>query len=292
MTRTARPLGIVILGAIVLAACAPTAANAPALVSASSTAPLIAATATAEPAPAPTSQPTPTASVIEPEVVRSITGEANPLKQPVDVALDSTGNLFVLDAGNNRVQEFDSQGRPVAMWGQGGQGKGQFSLVESKTGNSVGGIAVDGSDDVYVADAFNDRIQKFDHAGKFVLQWGSKGSADGQFLRPTGVEADPQGNIYVYDALTDAIQKFKADGTFVSRFGGTGGGNKSNDPGYIAVGADGLVYECDAQLRTVEVYDADGRLVGIDIDHASLVVDLSRLDLESLPVSSLSLSKP
>jgi uncharacterized protein YuzE len=37
-------------------------------------------------------------------------------------------------------------------------------------------------------------------------------------------------------------------------------------------------------------FDADGHLVGIDIDHASKVVDLSRLDAQALPINSLSLT--
>lgn len=39
-------------------------------------------------------------------------------------------------------------------------------------------------------------------------------------------------------------------------------------------------------------FDAEGRLVGIDIDQASKIVDLSRLEAESLPLGALSISKP
>lgn len=196
--------------------------------------------------------------VIEPKIVRTIDGGSNQFDRPVDVALDSAGDLYVLDAGNDRVQEFNQQGNPRAMWGTPGKGEGQFNLVETTTGHAIGAIAVDGDNNVYVADALNYRIQKFDNSGNFLTQWGSKGTGDGQFLRPAGVDTDSQGNVYVYDVYTDVIQEFSPSGTFEARLGAKGGGNKSNDPSHIAVGTDGKIYESDSQLKQVEVYAAGG----------------------------------
>jgi len=52
--------------------------------------------------------------------------------------------------------------------------------------NTISGVAVDGSGNVYVADAGNYRIQKFTPDGIFITAWGSKGSEDGQFLSING----------------------------------------------------------------------------------------------------------
>ena len=70
----------------------------------------------------------------------------------VDIAVDSSGNVYVVDTGNDRVQKFDSNGTFIRTLGSNGTGNGQFSSPES--------IAVDSSGNVYVVDTFNYRVQK------------------------------------------------------------------------------------------------------------------------------------
>jgi len=70
-------------------------------------------------------------------------------------------------------------------------------------------IAVDGSGNVYVVDAGNNRIQEFDGTGAFIIKWGSFGSDDGQFDTPAGIAVDGNGNVYVVDAGNNRIQKFR-----------------------------------------------------------------------------------
>src|SRR5208337_2856582 len=55
--------------------------------------------------------------------------------------------------------------------------------------------AVDSHGNVYVADTYNYRIQKFDGSGAYLGSWGSQGSNPGQFDMPYGVAVDPQGNV-------------------------------------------------------------------------------------------------
>src|SRR4051812_19780863 len=64
----------------------------------------------------------------------------------------------------------------VKQWGSQGSVGGQF--------NSPYHVATDSSGNVYVADAGNNRIQKFDSSGNFLTAWGSSGSGDGQFNFP------------------------------------------------------------------------------------------------------------
>jgi tripartite motif-containing protein 71 len=59
------------------------------------------------------------------------------------------------------------------------------------------GIAVDLSNNIYVADSDNNRIQKFDNSGKFTTKIGSAGSGKGQLLVPAGVAVNSSGNVYV-----------------------------------------------------------------------------------------------
>ncbi len=69
------------------------------------------------------------------------------------MAVDSSGNVYVSDIGNSRIQKFTSTGTFITKWGSGGSGDGQFYYPF--------GVTVDSSGNVYVADTFNNRIQKF-----------------------------------------------------------------------------------------------------------------------------------
>jgi tripartite motif-containing protein 71 len=106
---------------------------------------------------------------------------------PSGVAVDSSGNVYVADSGNHRIQKFNSSGSFITKWDSYGPGDGQFY--------SPYGFAVDSSDNVYVADSENGRIQKFDAAGNFITKWGSYGSGDGQFYSPYGFAVDSSGNV-------------------------------------------------------------------------------------------------
>jgi tripartite motif-containing protein 71 len=66
---------------------------------------------------------------------------------PGVIIVDSEGNTYVTDQGNNRVQKFDSDGNFVTKWGSEGSGEGQF--------NSPLGISLDFEGNVYVVDTGN-----------------------------------------------------------------------------------------------------------------------------------------
>ena len=90
--------------------------------------------------------------------------------------MDPSGNLYVTDLYNDRVQHFATDGTFLAKWGSFGNGDGQFDTPT--------GVAVDRSGSVYVADLFNHRIQKFTSDGVFIHKWGSRDSGNGQFNLP------------------------------------------------------------------------------------------------------------
>jgi tripartite motif-containing protein 71 len=69
------------------------------------------------------------------------------------VATDGSGNVYVADSSNDRIQKFDASGAFLTTWGSLGSGNGQFNFPL--------GVATDGSGNVYVADSGNNRIQKF-----------------------------------------------------------------------------------------------------------------------------------
>ena len=179
---------------------------------------------------------------------------------PSGIAIDSSGNVYVADSGNYRIQEFTSNGSFVTKWGSYGTADGQF--IEPT------GIAVDSSGNVYVADSGNYRIQKFTGAGVFITKWGSNGVADGQFNYIADVAVDSSGNVYVADSGNYRIQKFTGAGVFITKWGSNGFGNGQFNPSYsgnvkymgVAVDLAGNVYVAEGSLE-VQKFTSDGAFV-------------------------------
>src|SRR5438128_3204049 len=90
------------------------------------------------------------------------------------LACDQTGNVYVVDTGNCRVQKFDNAGNFVHLWGM-------FGTAPSNFQNPTG-IAVDEKGVVYVCDTNNHRVQRFDaKMGSYLSKWGRQGGGEGQF---------------------------------------------------------------------------------------------------------------
>ena len=181
------------------------------------------------------------------------------------VAVDSSGNVYVVDSGDNRVVKFSNTGTFVVAWGctdadtepcRDGSGSGQF--------NSPSGVAVDSSGNVYVVDTGNYRVEKFTGSGTYVTQFGSYGFGNGQFSGPSlfgpqGVAVDLSGNVYVTDWGNHRVEKFTSSGSYVSQWGSAGSGNGqfggplANDgPQGIAVDSSGNAYVTDRGDDRVE----------------------------------------
>lgn len=81
---------------------------------------------------------------------------------PLSFDAGPDGRIYVLDAGNGRIQVFDSAGKYITQWGREGSGVGKFDFGNGATAEDfVGSVAVDADGIIYVADMGNKRIQKF-----------------------------------------------------------------------------------------------------------------------------------
>jgi C1A family cysteine protease/uncharacterized membrane protein len=177
-------------------------------------------------------------------------------KNPDGIDVDSSGNVFVADFYNDRIQKFNSSGTFLMKWGRSGSGNGQFRYPS--------GVATDSSDNIYVSDgtyegAVNHRIQKFGPDGTFLLKWGSYGSGDGQFNSSTSVAVDTSDNIYIADRGNNRIQKFSSNGTFLLKWGSIGSGDGHFiQPKGIAVDSSGNVFVADTKNHRIQKFSSSG----------------------------------
>jgi DNA-binding beta-propeller fold protein YncE len=178
---------------------------------------------------------------------------------PLGIAVNATGYVYVADTYNDRIQEFTSTGTYMTQWGgplTGGTGNGQFIYPD--------GIAVNATGYVYVADTLNNRIQEFDPSGTYVTQWGSSGTGNGQFNQPYGIAMNASDYIYVADSINSRIQVFTPSGTYVTQWGPLTGGTGNGQfiyPHGIAVNATGYVYVADTLNYRIQEFDPSGTYV-------------------------------
>ena len=164
---------------------------------------------------------------------------------PVDVAADASGDFYVLDAGNNRVQKFDKFSNYKFTWGSSGSRVGEF--------RNPGAILVDSSRSdfhyIYVVDTGNHRVQIFQfetQTGKiaFFESWGGLGSRDGDFKHPRDIVLDGEGYVWVLDPGNERVQKFKFEPekmtgpkvSFVESWGKIFGSRGGNFDGLVSIG--------------------------------------------------------
>jgi DNA-binding beta-propeller fold protein YncE len=204
------------------------------------------------------------------------------LNHPEGIVVDpGSGNVYVADSGNSRLEGFTSNGSGATVLTSGrgdfhptdvaiGPGGNQWTVSPGRvdqfalglaiggftTVANAGGIAVDGSGNVYVSDSSAGRIHVYNALGIETTSWGTQGTGFGQMLHPQGLTTDAAGNVYVADPDALRIDKFTSTGTFVTAWG---------MPLYAGAVA-GVAYPHDVAV------DSSGRVFAPDALAGSIVV--------------------
>jgi peptidylamidoglycolate lyase len=130
---------------------------------------------------------------------------------PHSLTVDNNNNVWVTDVGLHQIFKFDHEGKLLMKLGVAkiaGNDDNHFNLPTD--------VAVCSDGSFYVSDGYgNSRILKFDKAGKYLFEWGKKGTGPGEFDVPHSISVDTNGNVYVADRENNRIQKFSANGTFL-----------------------------------------------------------------------------
>jgi DNA-binding beta-propeller fold protein YncE len=174
------------------------------------------------------------------EFIRSVGGFGSGTGQfntPSGIAIDPSGNIWVADTYNNRIQKFAGDGQFL-------QALGAAALTLPH------GLAVDRSGNIWVANTFSHRVDEFAGDGRLLQTFGALGSGGAQFRYPISIAADSSGNIWVADSVNNRIQQFSIGGTFIREFGSLGSANgQFLDPHGIAVDVAGNIWAADERVQ-------------------------------------------
>jgi sugar lactone lactonase YvrE len=176
--------------------------------------------------------------------------------QPGGAAVDSSGNVYVADSGNNTIRKITPAGVTITIAGTAGLSGSADGLGTNALFNHPAGLAVDGSGNVYVADFGNSTIRRITPAGSVITFAGAAGQAgnvnatgtNALFNQPEGVAVDSSNNVYVADYGNNIIRKI-TPAAVVTTFAGTA--NSFYQPGGVAVDGAGNVYVADTANNVI-----------------------------------------
>ncbi len=214
--------------------------------------------------------------------------------EPAGIAM-AGGHIWVLDAGNDRVERFSEAGEYEAEFGGEGSGEGQFTSPRAIAADSDGdvwildngnrraeelsgegtyigqfklegssneGIAIANNGTIWISDTTFRRLEIFNTSGTLVETLGELGSGPGEMAAPAGIAIAPNGNIWVVDRVRDKVQEFNESFTHIYEFGREGeGAGEFESPFGIAVGPSNELWIGDEGNARLQDFDESGEYV-------------------------------
>lgn len=218
---------------------------------------------------------------------------------PMGLEIDALGQLYIADAGNNRIQVIDTNGHFIAEFGSFGWREGEFdfpndvalsmgNLYVADTGNNriqfcnlvnsifypvtstledrqfdaPEGIGIGRNGEVYVIDTLNHRWIQFNRNLVHVLTNGSFGRSRDQLWNPTDLLVNPNGVVYVTDTGNHRIMTYDFSGNPISSWGEEGSKlGQFREPKRIAIDEYNYLFVTDSGNRRIQVFTPDGKVV-------------------------------
>jgi len=185
------------------------------------------------------------------------------LFSPWAIALDSSGNLYIADYGNDRIRMVNTSGIINTIVGNGTIGfSGDGSTATNAMLNQPTGVAVDSSGNVYIADSWNFRVRKVASgnintvAGNGLVSYSGDGGPAilAQLNGPQGIGVDKTGNLFIADTGNAVLREVPTSGEIVT----IGGGGALVHPEGVAVDNAGNVYVADVQAHLIRKLGTNG----------------------------------
>ncbi len=174
--------------------------------------------------------------------------------EPADVVEDSEGSLWVLDAGNDRIEKLNRYGLYISQIGSPGSGEGQLYQPSA--------LAIDKAGDIWVADTGNNRVEEFSPAGSYIREISGFGESGASLETPEGVAVDRNGDIVVADSQAGQLVLFGENGGYRRTIGHQGSGPGAlNEPGSVTVDSTGHIYATDWLNDRIDEFNEAGEYV-------------------------------
>ena len=163
---------------------------------------------------------------------------------PHGLWVDKDGFVWVTDARGaagkgQQVIKFSPDGKIVMRLGTAG-----VAGLAKETFNGPCAVVTTSTGDIFVADGHENavsRIMKFDRTGKYLMEWGKKGTGPGEFDTPHAIAMDSQGRIFVADRGNNRIQIFDQDGRFIDQW------KQFGRPSGVFIDRQDTIYVADSQ---------------------------------------------
>lgn len=164
--------------------------------------------------------------------------------------VDPQHNVWVTDNALHVARRYSRDGKVTLTLGKDGKpGAGADGL------RAPDDLVIDSKGFIYVADAGNKRIAKFDGEGKYVSEWGGGGKEPGQFATAHGLAIDSKDRIYVADRGNKRVQVFSTDGKFIAAW------TEAGNPFGLLVTPEGLIV-ADGDAHRLTLLDFEGKSLG------------------------------
>lgn len=164
---------------------------------------------------------------------------------PHGATVDRDSNLWLTDAGGangrgHQVFKFNPDGQVLMTLGKAGVSGSGPDLFDQPTD-----VVIAPGGDIFVTDSHrngkNNRVVKFNKNGKFLKEWGKKGSGPGEMSEPHTIAMDARGRLLVGDRENNRIQIFDQDGHYIAQW------RQFGRPSGIAIAKDDTLYVTDSE---------------------------------------------